>query len=162
MTLSLKQLLADRQGENYSLHDRFINPTFAKVLKIIGFDRTYERGQGAYLYDTEGKAYLDCVSGIAVSGIVHPASAILALFGMLIASYTRAAAESIGNLPTCAVGWMGRLEKLAIIMLGSLLEKYYPGYNILDYALIIVGITSIITSIQRLLFAKKALKDRQS
>lgn len=100
--------------------------------------------------------------GIAISGIVHPGWAIFALFGMLIASYTRAAAESIGNLPTCAVGWMGRLEKFILITVGALLEKYYPGYNLLTYALIIVGITSVVTSIQRLLFARKALKDRQN
>jgi len=100
--------------------------------------------------------------GIAISGIVHPAWAIFALFGMLIASYTRAAAESIGNLPSCAVGWMGRLEKFILILVGALLEEYYPGYNILTYALIIVGVTSVITSIQRLLFARKALKDRQN
>jgi phosphatidylglycerophosphate synthase len=100
--------------------------------------------------------------GIGISGLVHPGWAVFALFGMLIASYTRAAAESIGDLPSCAVGWMGRLEKFILIMIGALLENYYPGYNILTYALIIVGVTSVITSIQRLLFARKALKDRQS
>jgi len=80
---------------------------------------------------------------------------------MLIASYTRAAAESIGNLPTCAVGWMGRLEKFALIMIGALLESLFPAYNFLAYALIIVGVASVVTSIQRLLFARKALQDRQ-
>jgi phosphatidylglycerophosphate synthase len=99
--------------------------------------------------------------GIGVSGLVHPGWAIFALFGMLIASYTRAAAESIGKLPTCAVGWMGRLEKFAVIMIGTVLEKWFPGYYFLTYALLIVGITSVITSLQRLLFARKALKDRQ-
>jgi phosphatidylglycerophosphate synthase len=99
--------------------------------------------------------------GIGVSGLVHPGWAIFALFGMLIASYTRAAAESIGKLPTCAVGWMGRLEKFAVIMIGTVLEKWFPGYYFLAYALLIVGITSVITSLQRLLFARKALKDRQ-
>ncbi len=100
--------------------------------------------------------------GIGISGIVHPGWAIFALFGMVIASYTRAAAESIGNLPTCAVGWMGRLEKFVLIIVGALMEKYYPGYYILTYALAIVGVSSFITSVQRLIFAKKALKDRQN
>lgn len=99
--------------------------------------------------------------GIGVSGLVHPGWAIFALFGMLIASYTRAAAESIGRLPTCAVGWMGRLEKFAVIMVGTVLEKLFPGHYFLAYALLIVGMTSVITSLQRLLFARKALKDRQ-
>lgn len=100
--------------------------------------------------------------GIGISGMVNTEWAFFALFGMLIASYTRAAAESIGNLPTCAVGWMGRLEKFILIILGLILEKYYPGYHILMYALIIIGVASVITSIQRLFFARTALKDRQN
>jgi len=31
----------------------------------------FERGQGVYLYDTEGKEYLDFMSGIAVNGLGH-------------------------------------------------------------------------------------------
>ena len=35
----------------------------------------FVRGQGCYLYDTEGRAYLDCVAGVAVNtlGHSHPA-----------------------------------------------------------------------------------------
>jgi phosphatidylglycerophosphate synthase len=113
-----------------------------------------------HVSDRYGEFFI--LAGIGISGTVHPMWAILALFGMLIASYTRAAAESMGNLPTCAVGWMGRMEKFILIMIGALFEKYYPAYNILTYALIIVGVTSVITSVQRLLFARKALKGRQN
>ncbi|MCP4567171.1 MAG: CDP-alcohol phosphatidyltransferase family protein [FCB group bacterium] len=112
-----------------------------------------------HVSDRYGEFFI--LTGIAVSGIVHPLWPIFALFGMLIASYTRAAAESIGNLPTCAVGIMGRLEKFIFIMLGVVLEHYFPGYNLLTYAMILVGVTSVITSVQRLAFASKELKDRQ-
>lgn len=88
-------------------------------------------------------------------------SAMFAIFGMLIASYTRAAAESMGNLPSCAVGMMGRLEKLLLIIFGALAERYFPGYNILVYALLLVGVTSVITSVQRLLYAKRELEKRE-
>ena len=80
---------------------------------------------------------------------------------MLIASYTRAAAESIGRLASCAVGWMGRLEKFALIMIGALLQRIYPEYEFLAYALIIVGVTSVITSIQRLDYARRALANKE-
>jgi len=100
--------------------------------------------------------------GVGISGYVHPGWAIFALFGMLIASYTRAAAESIGGLPTCEVGIMGRLEKFILIIAGALLERYLPGYHLLAYALILVGLTSVVTSIQRLRFAKRELKNRQT
>jgi len=31
----------------------------------------FERGQGAWLFDTEGRRYLDCLSGIAVNTLGH-------------------------------------------------------------------------------------------
>ena len=109
-----------------------------------------------HVSDRYGEFFI--LAGIAISGLVHPVWAIFALFGMLIASYTRAAAESIGDLDSCAVGWMGRLEKFLLIMVGSILEKFFPEYEFLTYALIIVGVTSVITSIQRLLYARNELK----
>ncbi|MFH1263249.1 MAG: aspartate aminotransferase family protein [Pseudomonadota bacterium] len=77
MPFDLKALLEKRRGDNYSLHDRYINPTFAKVLKIIGFDRCYTTGKGAYLYDGEGNEYLDFICGYGVFnlGRNHPAIA---------------------------------------------------------------------------------------
>lgn len=74
MVFDLKTLLQQRRGENYSLHDRYINPTFAKVLKIIGFNKCYTKGNGAYLYDAEGNEYLDFICGYGVFnlGRNHP------------------------------------------------------------------------------------------
>jgi CDP-diacylglycerol--glycerol-3-phosphate 3-phosphatidyltransferase/archaetidylinositol phosphate synthase len=112
-----------------------------------------------HVSDRYGEFFI--LAGIAVSGVVHPLWAITAMFGMIIASYTRAAAESIGKLETCAVGMMGRLEKFIMIIIGALFEKFYPGYNILTYALALVAVTSIITSIQRLVFAKRELNKNQ-
>jgi ornithine--oxo-acid transaminase len=72
--LDLKALVQKRQGENYSLHDKYINPTFAKVLKIIGFDKVYSKGEAQYLYDAEGNRYLDFICGYGVFnlGRNHP------------------------------------------------------------------------------------------
>jgi len=111
-----------------------------------------------HVSDRYGEFFI--LAGLGLSGLAHHGWAIFALFGMLIASYTRAAAESIGNLPTCAVGIMGRLEKFIIIVVGVLLEYFFPGHNFLDYCLIVVGAASIITSIQRLVFAARQLKKR--
>ena len=87
---------------------------------------------------------------------------IVALFGMIIASYTREAAEAIGKIENMAVGFFGRLQKLFFIILGSVLEYIFPGNNILTYALIIVGALSFVTSFQRLRFAQKVLKRRKN
>ena len=112
-----------------------------------------------HVSDRYGEFFI--LAGIGLSGLAHHGWAIFALFGMLIASYTRAAAESIGNLPSVAVGIMGRLEKFIIIVAGVLLEYFYPRRNFLDYCLITVGAASIITSVQRLVYAARELKKRQ-
>ncbi|MBK7142769.1 MAG: CDP-alcohol phosphatidyltransferase family protein [bacterium] len=117
-----------------------------------------------HVSDRYGEFFI--LAGITMSGAVHPGWGLFALFGMLIASYTRAAAESIGKLQNCAVGIMGRLEKFILIIFGAIMEIYFPtgtwprgGW--LEFALIIVGATSTITSVQRLVYARKMLGDRQ-
>jgi len=113
-----------------------------------------------HVSDRYGEYFI--LTGIALSGMVHPGWALFALFGMIIASYTRAAAESMGKIKNCAVGFMGRLEKFIIIIFGAVLERYFPSSRWLEIALIIVGVTSYITSIQRLIYAGKVLKDKRS
>ena len=101
------------------------------------------------------------LAGISLSGMVHPGWGLFAMFGMIIASYTRATAESMGKLENCAVGMVGRLEKFILIIAGAILEHFYPNSRWLEIALIIVGATSYITSVQRLVYAKKQLGDKQ-
>jgi phosphatidylglycerophosphate synthase len=80
---------------------------------------------------------------------------------MIIASYTREAAESIGKIESVAVGAVGRLEKFIIIMAGALAEFFFPNRNFFTYALIIVGGVSYLTSIQRLFYARRILNERK-
>lgn len=74
MTFSLNELIATRAEEQYELHQIYINPRMAHVQVIIGFDKRYTRGQGAYLWDAEGNRYLDLLSGYSVFnlGRGHP------------------------------------------------------------------------------------------
>ena len=116
-----------------------------------------------HVFDRYGEFFI--LAGITLSGRVHPGWGIFALFGMLIASYTRAAAESMGKIENCAVGIMGRLEKFILIIIGSILEFYIPIGNWprggwLEMALVIVGVTSFITAIQRLIYTKKVLGNK--
>lgn len=67
-TFNLAELIA-RHTENNSLHAAHINPQFAKVLRTIGFDRSYTHAEGAYLYDQTGRRYLDFLGGYAVFNI---------------------------------------------------------------------------------------------
>ena len=73
-TFDLKSLISGRERDNLRLHEEHINPQFAKVLRTIGFDRSYVRGEGAYLYDTENRRVVDFLSGYGVfnMGRNHP------------------------------------------------------------------------------------------
>ncbi|MFI9275998.1 aspartate aminotransferase family protein [Kitasatospora sp. NPDC052896] len=72
--LDLSALLAERGAERYELHSRHLNPQLPRMLHTIGFDRTYQRAQGAYFYDDEGNEYLDMLAGFGIFalGRHHP------------------------------------------------------------------------------------------
>lgn len=88
------------------------------------------------------------VSGIIFGGYVDWAVGFFSLFGMLMASFTRAKAESVGGLKNCTVGVAERQEKLLLLIGGSLINHVYP--SILGYAILLVGVLSHITVLQRL------------
>jgi ornithine--oxo-acid transaminase len=74
MALSLAERINERQGQQYALHRQYLNTSLAKVQAIIGFDKIWARGEGAYLWDTTGQRYLDLLSGYSVFnlGRGHP------------------------------------------------------------------------------------------
>jgi phosphatidylglycerophosphate synthase len=112
-----------------------------------------------HVSDRYGEFFI--LAGVTLSGAVHPGWALSALFSMLIASYTRAAAESLCKIENCAVGIMGRLEKFILIMTGAVLEHFYPTQRWLEIALIIVSVASLITAVQRLVYTKRVLDKRE-
>src|SRR5215467_3529334 len=65
----MAQLFADRQAQRSSLHNRYLNEQFVRVLKTIGYDVGFQKGQGQYLYDRDGIRYLDLLSGFGVFGV---------------------------------------------------------------------------------------------
>ncbi|MFW9844361.1 MAG: CDP-alcohol phosphatidyltransferase family protein [Candidatus Thorarchaeota archaeon] len=101
------------------------------------------------------------------------------LFGMIMASFSRAKAESVGGMESCTVGIAERQEKLILQIAGILLLalpttniwidalSYIPFLlnifvalnitNILTLCIVIVGILSHITVAQRLLYARKVI-----
>src|ERR1700733_7060476 len=75
MPFDVARTFAERSGENFDLHERYMNRQLARTLKTLGFDRNYVRGEGCYLYDDAGQRYLDFLSGFGVYalGRSHPA-----------------------------------------------------------------------------------------
>ena len=74
MPFDLQQLITQRSGEKFPLFDRYLNSQLVRVLKTIGYDVDYVRGEGPYLFDTAGNRYLDLLSGFGVfaMGRNHP------------------------------------------------------------------------------------------
>ena len=69
MPIDIKQIVTERLGENYDLHEKHINRTLVSVQRTIGFDKIYANAHGAYLYDLDGQEYLDFLSGYSVYNI---------------------------------------------------------------------------------------------
>jgi CDP-diacylglycerol--glycerol-3-phosphate 3-phosphatidyltransferase/archaetidylinositol phosphate synthase len=106
------------------------------------------------------------------------------LFGMIMASFTRAKAESVGGMKSCTVGIAERQEKLLLQIAGILLLAipstniwidllapvppllaFFVALeitNILTLCIVIVGILSHITVAQRLLYARKMILASES
>ncbi len=97
------------------------------------------------------------ILGIMLSGAVTPGWAMFSLVGMLMASYVRARAESTGLVASCNVGFAGRQEKLGLLVLGMLLQPFFPALGLLQWATIVVGVLSHITAIQRLLYTRRVI-----
>ncbi len=97
------------------------------------------------------------LGGVLLSEAVAPGWVLFALFGMVMASYVRARAESTKQLGSCNVGFAGRQEKLGILVAGLLLQPLAPQLPVLEWAVIAIGVASHITAAQRLRYTRKAL-----
>jgi ornithine--oxo-acid transaminase len=73
--LDISAMFADRQFQRNTLHTRYLNEQLVRVLKTIGYDVGFQRGQGPYLFDRDGDRYLDLLSGFGVFAVGrnHPA-----------------------------------------------------------------------------------------
>lgn len=112
--LDVRALIEGARPGVVDLHEQYVNPAFAAVLRTIGFDQRWARGQGAYLWDDTGRRYIDCLGGYAVfaGGRNHP----------VIRDALRQAMElDLPNLPGVGVFAAGGLlaRELTLIAPGS-------------------------------------------
>ena len=66
--VDLKGLIAGA-GDEHERWARTINPQFVRVLRTIGFDRTWASADGAHLVDTDGNRYLDMLGGFGMYNV---------------------------------------------------------------------------------------------
>lgn len=74
MATPIQQIIDESRERRAELYSEHVGPKWAKMLRTIGFDRTYVRAEGPYLYDIEGNRYLDfmCNWGVFNFGRNHP------------------------------------------------------------------------------------------
>ncbi len=90
------ELIAERTGEELKLNDRYLNPQLGRILRTLGFERSWTGGEGAQLIDSTGERYLDLFGGYGVFAIgrSHPAA---------VAAVQEVMAARTGNLPQLGV-----------------------------------------------------------
>jgi ornithine--oxo-acid transaminase len=73
--LDVSEMFVERESQRSSMHARYLNEQLVRVLKTIGYDVGFQKGQGQYLFDRDGARYLDLLSGFGVFAIGrnHPA-----------------------------------------------------------------------------------------
>ena len=69
MSIDIAALYAAREADRYTMHIRHLNEQVVRVLRTIGYDVGFCRGQGQYLYDRNGTRYLDLLSGFGVFAV---------------------------------------------------------------------------------------------
>jgi ornithine--oxo-acid transaminase len=67
--LDITALYAQHDSDGYELYARHSNHQLVWMLKAVGFDVGFCRGEGQYLYDSKGTRYLDLLSGFGVFAI---------------------------------------------------------------------------------------------
>src|SRR5271155_4953055 len=77
--------LEQHQDRAYDLHEQHLNPVFVKMLRTIGFDKGYVRGEGCYLWDADGNKYLDLLTGWGVFALGRNHPKVRAILQQLIA-----------------------------------------------------------------------------
>src|SRR5271156_6920589 len=93
---SVKEVIYARTGEEMTLNDLYLNPQMGRILRTLGFARTWTGGEGAPLIDSRGERYLDMFGGYGVFAIGrnHPEA---------IAAIEEVLAARTGNLPQLGV-----------------------------------------------------------
>lgn len=82
------------------------------------------------------------------------------LMGSGMVSYTRARAEGLGF--ECRVGIMQRAERIVILSLGAILGSVLKVFDpLMISALVIIAVVSHITTAQRILYVKKAARQKR-
>src|SRR5262245_16149043 len=124
MGIDLVRLLAERSGEKYALHEKYLNAQMVRVLRTIGYDVNFTTADGPYLYDAKGQRYLDLLSGFGVAAIGrnHPtvASALQQVIDAGLAGLVQMDGSALaGLLAERLLTWLPGMERVFFCNTGA-------------------------------------------
>ena len=96
---SVAETLA-RSADAMALNDRYLNPQLGRIVRTLGFDREWVRGEGAHLIDAQGNRYLDLLGGYGTFAVGrnHP-DVVAELHGFLDAHSANLPQLGVSALP---------------------------------------------------------------
>jgi len=108
-------------------------------------------------FDSVADRYSDAIvySGIIVAGLCYLWAGLIALFGSMLVSYTRARAEMEG-VNMAGIGLAERAERMIFLALCTLTAYRHP--QALNYGIIILAALTHLTVLQRSLHFKKEIE----
>jgi ornithine--oxo-acid transaminase len=121
MPIDINAIIAETRGRNFELFEEHVNPVFVKVQRMLGFNRTWVRGEGPYLWDEHGTRYLDFLTnwGVFNFGRRHPA--------------IRNALQQV--LDSDFPGWVGfDAPPLAAVLARELVKRMLPGLDMVYFS----------------------------
>ncbi|HWX74138.1 MAG TPA: aspartate aminotransferase family protein [Solirubrobacteraceae bacterium] len=147
---SVGEILAARAGEELALNDAYLNPQMGRILRTLGFDKTWRHGEGAHLIDADGERYLDLFGGYGVFAIGrnHPEA---------IAAVEAVMAARTGNLPQLGVTLLsGVLAEQLLALAPASVGAMVPASSGTEAVEAAIKIARAATQRRRVLYAEHA------
>jgi ornithine--oxo-acid transaminase len=132
------------------LNDAYMNPQLGRIVRTLGFDRTWVRGEGAHLIDDTGARYLDllCGYGVFAVGRSHP---------QVVGALREVLEASTPNLPQLGVSLLpGRLAKELVELAPAGVDAFVPANSGTEAVEGAMKLARAATGRPRILFAEHA------
>ena len=147
---SVSEILAGRRGEDLDLNDRYLNPQMGRILRTIGFDKTWSGGEGAHLIDEAGERYLDLVGGYGAFAIGRNHPEAIAAIESVLGAHT-------ANMPQLGVTLLsGVLAEQLIGRSPASLAAMIPANSGTEAVEAAIKVARAATGRQRILYADHA------
>ncbi|HEY1687958.1 MAG TPA: aspartate aminotransferase family protein [Solirubrobacteraceae bacterium] len=146
----VSEILRERAGEEMALNDRHLNPQVGRIVRTLGFDKTWAGGDGAHLIDADGERYLDLFGGYGVFAVgrYHPE---------VVAAVEAVMQARTGNLPQLGVTLLsGVLAEQLLARAPSSVAAMVPANTGTEAVEAAIKIARAATGRPRILFAEHA------